>query len=85
MNSGVPPTDRKARTGELTPPGIKPFATANSRLDAVVLRAAKEVPPAEGFCHGKEIIILPDRNPCQDKRRDFNGFFLNTKQHYIIA
>jgi hypothetical protein len=26
MNTGIPPTDLKARTGEFTPPGIKVFA-----------------------------------------------------------
>src|ERR1043166_2053910 len=33
MNSGVPPTPRKARTGELTPPGISSSARSNSRAE----------------------------------------------------
>src|SRR3984957_11343704 len=33
MNGGVPPTPRKARTGEFTPPGISFWAQANSSSD----------------------------------------------------
>src|SRR6185437_12202191 len=33
MNSGVPPTPRKARTGELTPPGSSSSARSKSRED----------------------------------------------------
>src|SRR6202522_4092889 len=33
MNGGVPPTPRKARTGEFTPPGISFWAQANSSAD----------------------------------------------------
>src|SRR6185503_11075074 len=33
MNKGVPPTPRKARTGELTPPGINSWARAKRRAD----------------------------------------------------
>jgi hypothetical protein len=40
MNSGVPPTDRKARTGEFTPPGINVFDSANSLLEVFVERGA---------------------------------------------
>jgi hypothetical protein len=29
MKRGVPPTERKARTGELTPPGVLFWARAN--------------------------------------------------------
>jgi hypothetical protein len=32
MNSGVPPTLLKARTGEFTPPGIDSFALSNNSL-----------------------------------------------------
>ena len=41
MNSGVPPTDRNARTGEFTPPGIIFFANANSLPEVVVFSLAK--------------------------------------------
>src|SRR3954470_7231423 len=34
MNLGVPPTARKARTGEFTPPGVTALARANSASDA---------------------------------------------------
>src|SRR4051794_38915274 len=34
MNRGVPPTARKARTGELTPPGVTALARSNSATDA---------------------------------------------------
>jgi hypothetical protein len=37
MNRGVPPTDRNARTGEFTPPGIIVFARANSLPEVVVV------------------------------------------------
>src|SRR5512139_3257508 len=40
MNSGVPPTERKARTGEFTPPGISVFASANSLLEVFVFSGA---------------------------------------------
>src|SRR6476619_2527404 len=33
MNRGVPPTARKARTGEFTPPGITVWARANASTD----------------------------------------------------
>src|SRR5436190_13574698 len=33
MNLGTPPTPRKARTGELTPPGITFWARANQASD----------------------------------------------------
>ena len=33
INGGVPPTDLKARTGELTPPGISVFAFWNNFSD----------------------------------------------------
>src|SRR3990170_6760526 len=36
MKRGVPPTERKARTGELTPPGITFCASRNSFLETVV-------------------------------------------------
>src|SRR5574341_1442420 len=36
MNRGVPPTERKARTGEFTPPGITFFAARKSLCDFVV-------------------------------------------------
>ena len=32
MNRGVPPTPRKARTGEFTPPGMTSCARANKRF-----------------------------------------------------
>src|SRR5438067_4322281 len=49
MKSGSPPTPRNARTGEFTPPGNRPFARSNSRLDFSVFRegiAAGYIPPA---------------------------------------
>src|SRR5262249_48169732 len=36
MNRGCPPTDRKARTGLLTPPGMSVWASANNRAERVV-------------------------------------------------
>lgn len=36
---GSPPTDLNARTGELTPPGIRPFASLKILLDFAVLWA----------------------------------------------
>src|SRR5512134_39840 len=36
MKRGVPPTERKARTGEFTPPGITFFAARNSFFDRTV-------------------------------------------------
>jgi hypothetical protein len=35
MKMGLPPTDLKARTGELTPPGINFFAFSKSSADLV--------------------------------------------------
>src|SRR5260370_2208305 len=49
MKSGVPPTARKARTGELTPPGINFCARAKSSSDWVmVVRAPEASAPARG-------------------------------------
>src|SRR5438045_9591099 len=38
MKTGSPPTPRKARTGEFTPPGNSDFARSNSRLDFSIFR-----------------------------------------------
>jgi hypothetical protein len=38
MNSGVPPTALKARTGELTPPGINWQALSNAALESAMER-----------------------------------------------
>ena len=38
MNRGVPPTDPKARTGELTPPGMHAFARRERASSPVVDR-----------------------------------------------
>ena len=49
MNRGVPPTARKARTGEFTPPGMTAWARASSTSEAgagvrvVIDRAGREV------------------------------------------
>jgi hypothetical protein len=39
MKRGVPPTEWKARTGELTPPGVESWARANntSFIEEVVI------------------------------------------------
>src|SRR5690349_13120791 len=47
MKSGCPPTDRNARTGLLTPPGMTRCAAAKSLLDAVVF--IKSAPPYHGI------------------------------------
>ena len=36
MNRGCPPTDRKARTGLLTPPGMSCCASSKSLIDRVI-------------------------------------------------
>ena len=36
MNRGVPPTARKARTGELTPPGVTASARSNRACEASI-------------------------------------------------
>jgi hypothetical protein len=41
MNKGVPPTAAKARTGELTPPGISRFAFRKRLSELAVRRAAE--------------------------------------------
>jgi hypothetical protein len=38
MNTGSPPTALKARTGELTPPGMYCFAVANKELIAAKIQ-----------------------------------------------
>jgi hypothetical protein len=37
VKNGVPPTERNARTGELTPPGMSFFAFVKSSLDLFIL------------------------------------------------
>src|SRR5512146_2808516 len=44
MNSGVPPTARNARTGELTPPGMARRARSNSAMDWVGDSAGRGFP-----------------------------------------
>src|SRR4030066_2606074 len=62
-NRGVPPTDRKARTGELTPPGISCCACRNSFFDAVVFIRALLLRDAArtGFRKDGELYPLPGR------------------------
>src|SRR3712207_6672170 len=49
MNRGVPPTARKARTGELTPPGMTFCARANSSAE----RGASLTRPVSQLCGGR--------------------------------
>ncbi len=49
MKSGVPPTDRNARTGEFTPPGMRSLASVNSLPEVVVFNLAKGVRLLPGF------------------------------------
>src|SRR5512137_2436355 len=44
MNLGVPPTARKARTGELTPPGMTPWARAKSCSLVCMLACSVDTP-----------------------------------------
>lgn len=44
MKSGVPPTDRKARTGEFTPPGMIFVAARNSFRDFLVVSLSTRPP-----------------------------------------
>jgi hypothetical protein len=39
MNKGVPPTDLKALTGELTPPGKSVLAFSNNSIDTFLFIA----------------------------------------------
>ena len=48
MNRGVPPTARKARTGELTPPGV----TASARRSS-----ASEAGASEGYAAGAPGVV----------------------------
>jgi hypothetical protein len=40
MNGGVPPTALKARTGELTPPGMSFLAFAKAASELAIVRVA---------------------------------------------
>ena len=55
MKRGVPPTALKARTGELTPPGMGPCARSNSVSDLVI----DQRPPT--YCHF--LVMVPDYEP----------------------
>ncbi len=46
MNRGVPPTARKARTGEFTPPGISVLARSNAASEWAIELTCPE--PVEG-------------------------------------
>src|SRR5674476_809186 len=60
MKRGVPPTDPNARTGELTPPGIIVFASANSLLEVFVVRRATFAPASSrGGIHARGGILAP--------------------------
>ena len=52
MNRGVPPTARKARTGEFTPPGMTRWARSNSSADF------------GAFVHAPVCTVLRDRAEC---------------------
>ena len=56
MNRGVPPTALKARTGELTPPGVTRWARSNQRGRRLV-RGPRGLGGADGTWHAR---ILPD-------------------------
>jgi hypothetical protein len=51
MKRGVPPTERNARTGELTPPGVVCCARANK--DSLDLPVALEWGAVMSECEGK--------------------------------
>jgi hypothetical protein len=77
MKRGVPPTDRNARTGEFTPPGIRPFANANSLPEVVVFSLAKgqSLLPRDLVTGEKETNDTAAGRHCQDNARDFHVFF----------
>jgi len=87
MKSGVPPTDRNARTGEFTPPGMSPFAIVNSLPEVVVFSLPKGVRLLPG------VTVLSEKIPndtsagghCQFNVWYFHGFYEISKRHYIIA
>src|SRR4051812_35499504 len=53
MKRGVPPTERKARTGELTPPGVVSWARAN-RVSLLEVGAVVMVVSEVGSDRGRE-------------------------------
>src|SRR5579859_3735872 len=61
MNGGSPPTERKARTGEFTPPGIMDSARCCKRRDCSVLREVvvgiNSSRQGENGCHGISFIV----------------------------
>jgi hypothetical protein len=76
MNRGVPPTDRNARTGEFTPPGIKVFARENSLPDVFVLRGATSLHASLGEVDpGRvEIVTVPLLHVKKARQiQDFSG------------
>src|SRR5512145_527755 len=86
MNRGVPPTDRKARTGELTPPGIIVFARANSLPEVFVFgRGTGASPPWRDRESGSVGILSPPGRDVKVNGGISEGFTICTKRHYRIA
>src|SRR5512139_2070658 len=81
MNSGVPPTERKARTGEFTPPGISVFASANSLLEVFVFSGATGASCLleGGVDRGRAEIVPAPPRPCQGKAWEIREFYRKRK------
>src|SRR5512134_1072447 len=86
MNSGVPPTDRKARTGEFTPPGIRVFASANSLLEVFVFSGdtGASCLLAGNRSERAEIVPVPPGR-VKEKRGKSGTFPESAKRHYGTA
>src|SRR5688572_1258519 len=67
MNRGVPPTPRKARTGELTPPGISSIAFENSSSDRMERRISSSLLSSK-----KSLAIPCRRDACGPRLRSYS-------------
>jgi hypothetical protein len=82
MNSGVPPTDRNALTGEFTPPGMTFFASSKSFFEFFVTGALTRLPP---FIYGTPIVSVPLRGVKGPSIGISKGFRPGSKHYYILA
>src|SRR3989304_5269709 len=87
MNRGIPPTDRNARTGEFTPPGINVFARANSLPEVVVF--SRDTGGSASFMEyggSQEVeFYLPRGEGVKVKGGISEGFTIFTKRYYRTA
>src|SRR5512146_361600 len=85
MNRGCPPTDRNARTGLFTPPGISCWASAKSLADLVVfITGAHPNMQCENWSRKRDEPQIASREVQKCRIRYYLHHFLIQRQECVI-